>query len=98
MNNNYKYICLLGPDSSYNGGILEVIKQIEYSHINIKDVLFTHIGTASRKHKLYTFLKGLLHFIILCLGKRVLIAHIHMSEGASIYRTVVLITLCKFLV
>jgi len=96
MNNNYKYICLLGPDSSYNGGILEVIKQIEYSHINIKDVLFTHIGTASRKHKLYTFLKGLLHFIILCLGKRVLIAHIHMSEGASIYRTVVLITLCKF--
>lgn len=96
MNNNYKYICLLGPDNSYNGGMLEVIKQIEYSDIHVKDVLFIHIGTASRKYKLYTFLKGLLHFITLCLKKEVLVAHIHMSEGASIYRAVVLIIVCKF--
>ncbi len=90
-----KFICIIGPDESYNGGILNVIHQILNSGTDLKNVKKIHIGTASRKNKIKVFISGIKKFINLCKKNKVLIAHIHLSERGSLYRTIVLLKICK---
>lgn len=93
-----KYICVIGPDETYTGGMLTVIHQIMETDLQIDDVAKIHIGTASKRNvfwKILTFIKGIIVYIRLCLKHQVALAHIQLSEGASIYRTIILINISR---
>lgn len=90
-----KIICIVGPDESYAGGMLEVTNQIMNYDFQIADTKVVAIGTASRSNKIATFVKGLYRFMLLCMNGSVKIVHIQLSEGASIIRSLVLINIAK---
>lgn len=89
-----KYICQIGPGKEVLGGISTVINDITSSDLR-KKYKFRHIVTASTNRKIITFLKGLIEYIKLCVFNEVKIAHIHMSENGSCYRTMLLIIVSK---
>lgn len=95
MLKNKKYVCILGPDETYQGGMLKVIHQIMFYCSNQENFDLIHIGTASKKNKVMCFFKGLVKFTVYCLQHKVAIAHIQLSEGASIYRSLVFIIVSK---
>lgn len=88
--NNKKIICIVGPDESYVGGILEVTNQILHYDFHIDDTNIIAIKTASRRKKIETFLKGLWSFIFFCMRDSLKIVHIQLSEGGSIIRSLIL--------
>lgn len=89
-----KYICQIGPGEDVLGGMSTVINYIMNSDLNIK-YKFKLIRTASSKRKLKTFFSGLIKYIGLCICNKVELAHIHMSENGSCYRTMILIIVSK---
>lgn len=89
-----RYVCQVGPGKSVPGGILTVIQSFMSSSY-LGEFPMKHIITASDKWKMLTFLSGLVKFILLCVQRRVALAHIHMSERGSCVRAVIFIWVCK---
>lgn len=90
-----KIVCIVGPDESYAGGILEVMNQILNYDFHIDDLKIISIRTASRRNKIKTFFKGLYSFIFFCINNSQKLVHIQLSEGASIIRTLVIINISR---
>lgn len=90
-----RYICIIGPDETYKGGMLNVIHQIMDSDIEYDDIKKIHIGTASISKKIKVFISGLVKYIRLCRKKQVVLAHIQLSERGSLYRTIIILHLSR---
>ena len=80
-----KIICELGPGDSYPGGILTVINDYMNSEY-LKDFNLRHIVTASKTHKLKTFLSSFFKLFWLLITNQVILVHLHMSERGSCLR------------
>ena len=90
-----QYLCIIGPDESYSGGMLNVIHQIlwaDFLHLKLERI---HIGTASKKAKVRTFIQGLIKLIRMCSKHKVAIVDIQLSERGSLYRTIIILNICK---
>lgn len=91
-----KYLCVLGPGETMPGGMWEVSNQIVNYDMPMLKLKKIHIATAANRNKVWTFIKGIVKYVILCSSKKVVVAHINMSEGRSIDRTKVLIWISRF--
>lgn len=80
-----KFICELGPGNSYPGGILTVINDYMNSGY-LKQFKLKHIVTASKEHKLRTFLTSFFTLFLLLIKGQVALVHLHMSERGSCVR------------
>lgn len=87
-------ICQIGPGKGYPGGMKAVIDKYMKSE-ELKCFSQKHIVTASKKNKIIIFAIGICEFTLLCIRKKVALAHIHMSEGGSCWRTRVILQICS---
>lgn len=89
-----KYICQIGPGKGYPGGMKTVIDKYISSE-ELSEYKQKRIVTASKKHKIISFITGTMLLVYFCVRKQVVLAHIHMSERGSCVRTEILVMICR---
>lgn len=89
-----KLIVQLGPGESLPGGMRTVMLFLRESRLGGKFGL-SIVPTASKNHKLSTFILGFRQLKTLIKQGKCDCVHVHMSENASVYRTAVMIRWIK---
>lgn len=87
-------IIQVGPGESLPGGMLTVINFLRDSHLG-QEYGLTVIPTASKRHRVSTFVSGFSQLKRLIEQSKCDCVHIHMSENASVYRTAIMIRWIK---
>lgn len=92
MTEKIKYICQVGPDDTYPGGIVAVIKGFLESNY-LKQTPQKRIVTVSKNKKLSSFIGGIKELYKFSFERKIRVLHIHMSERGSCLRAMIIIQL-----